>query len=184
MNKMNYLFNDCVSRSNTQRTQRNLEDFFTNEEAKFYAETNKYTGILNKDYSLYVRCMSYKEYKYLIKGKILTNNKDYSEYYESNSKGFCFFKYTNDEDALFNYDVCLSRFSSDEVMLVVALPNIMMKKSSGFYTGGWKTEYCTTQLCITPDMVHHALFNIRDLVYADTKLQERINAFYARRKED
>lgn len=177
MNKMNYLFDACVSHHNTQKLNKKLNDFFTNEEDKFYAETNS-------TYSLYVRCMSYKEYMNLIKGKTITNHEDFSKSCISNSKGFCFFKYTNDEDALFNYETCLSMFSSDEVMLVVSLPNDMMKKSSGFYTGGWRTEYCTTQLHIAPGMIHHALFNIKNLIYTDTKLQERIKAFYANRKEN
>lgn len=178
MNKMNYLFDACVSHRNTQKLNKKLNDFFANEEAKFYAETNQHIDILNKEYSLYVRCMSRKEYNYLINGKIITNNEDFTGSGVSDSKGFCFFKYTNDEDALFNYETCLRMFASDEVMLVVALPNAMMKKSAGLYAGGWRTEYCTSQLYITPGMIHHALFNIRDLIDADIELQKRIDTFY------
>ena len=36
MNKMNYLFDACVSHRNTQKVQRNAEDFFAREEGKFY----------------------------------------------------------------------------------------------------------------------------------------------------
>lgn len=36
MNRMNYLFDACVSHRNTLKVQRETEKFFDNEEAKFY----------------------------------------------------------------------------------------------------------------------------------------------------
>ena len=180
MNKSNYLFDACVSHRNTLKAQRSADEFFAREETKFFNDMdNRHISIRDKGHSLYVRCMSRKEYDRLISGEIITNHEDFTRSGVSHSKGFCFFKYTNDEDALFNYETCLSLFASDEVMLVVALPNALMKKSSGLYADGWKAEYCTTQLYITPGMIHHALFNIRDLIEANTELQERITTFYS-----
>lgn len=36
MNRVNYLFDACVSHRNTQKVQREAEDFFAREEGKFY----------------------------------------------------------------------------------------------------------------------------------------------------
>lgn len=52
MNKMNYLFNDCVSHRNTQRTQRNLEDFFDKQEKvylDYYKSKHPNDPIFNRD---------------------------------------------------------------------------------------------------------------------------------------
>ena len=180
MNKMNYLFDACVSHRNTQKLNNKLNNFFADEEAKFYAESNQHMSgdTRNSGCSLYVRCMSRKEYNYLMNGKIITNTIDHSHHAFSDSKGFCFFKYTNDEDALFQYAAWLHMFADDAVMLVVSLPDAMMKKSMGYYGGGWKTEYCTTQLYITQGMVHHTLFNISSIIENNDSIQERLEEYH------
>lgn len=174
MNKMNYLFDACVSHRNTLKVNKQLDIFFDKEEDKFYKESNQDYIKYHPGCSLYVRCMSHKEYKAIIKGKTIINETNFTDSSVSTSKGFCFFKYTNDEDALINYEARLSLFASDEVMLVVALPDTIMKKSMGLYAEGWVEEYCTTWLHISQDMIHHALFNIKELIEADENIQKRI----------
>jgi hypothetical protein len=38
MNRVNYLFDDCVPHRSTLKVQREAEEFFATEEAKFYEE--------------------------------------------------------------------------------------------------------------------------------------------------
>lgn len=91
------------------------------------------------------RIIGIEEFNALLRGDTLINTTDYSEKYDTNSKGFCFFanNRTNDAEkvfaAAFEY---LGGIVDAYYMIEVDIDN--PRKAYGFYSVGKRVEYNTT----------------------------------------
>lgn len=94
------------------------------------------------------RFISNNEYARLMAGETIVNTTDYSEKYDTNSKGFCFFAYnrTNNIDLIISNvldEWGLAGIVNDSYLVEIEVP--AARKAWGWYSGGKKTEYNLTQ---------------------------------------
>ena len=102
------------------------------------------------------RFIGKNEYARLMNGETLINTTDYSEKYDTNSKGFCFFAYnrTNNIDLIVSVvldDWGLAGIVDESYLIEIEVPKA--RKAWGWYSGGKKTEYNLTAYA-AKDVVH------------------------------
>lgn len=84
----------------------------------------------------------------LLTNKTIKNNRDWSQFCDTNSKGICFFAYnrTNKIDHIVN--TVLDDWCFDGIVKTFALVEIEVptaRKAWGFYAGGKRSEYNLTE---------------------------------------
>ena len=97
------------------------------------------------------RFISEKEMSRLMNGEIITNNRDWSAYYDTNSIGLCFFAYNRTNDlrkVVYNAldEWGLSGIVKADYIVEIEIDNA--RKAWGWYSGGKRTEYNLTSYSI------------------------------------
>lgn len=80
----------------------------------------------------------------LLTNEIIVNNRDWSEYCDTNSKGICFFAYNRTNNIKKIVETVLDDWGLSGIVKEFALVEIEVseaRKAWGFYSGGKKTEY-------------------------------------------
>lgn len=116
------------------------------------------------------RIIGIEEFNALMNGETLINTTDYSEMYDTNSIGFCFFanNRTDDAEKVFNtaYEY-LGGIVDDYYMIEVEIDK--PRKAYGYYSVGKRTEYNTGK---------YSLNDVRN-IYRIKAHVSYINGFYA-----
>ena len=109
-----------------------------------YAAVNGRTIYKGCDYMKLYRFIGEKEYNSLLKGEKQFNNRDWSEYCDTTSKGICFFAYnrTNNIDHIIKTvldEWCFSGIVKEYAIVEINVEKA--RKAKGFYASGYHTEY-------------------------------------------
>lgn len=90
------------------------------------------------------RFIGEKEYNSLLSGEKQYNDRDWSEYYDTTSKGICFFAYNRTNDINRIVEVALEEWCYSGIVKEYAIIEVEVnsaRKAKGFYASGFHTEY-------------------------------------------
>lgn len=108
----------------------------------------------------------------LLTNEIISNTRDWSEYYDTNSKGICFFAYNRTNNIKKIVETVLDDWGLSGIVKEFALVEVEVpeaRKAWGFYSGGKKTEYNLDKYSIENVTAIYRIYNEDKEIYLYNK---------------